>query len=356
MSAGKTTGWVVAVAVVVIAATVGYKKYVQIPTYVAYVSEEDGGLSVIDLATMKVTKRVHPQDVAPRGINITFDGKYVVLADKDTADASVFDTRGLRLVTKFHVGDNPEFVKLDPSGTGLFTSYEPGSSGGPPAAAGAEDDNSANEPPSHVVKFRVPDWQKQLDFTAGTETEGLEFSRDGKNLIVANEAQDTIGIYDASNGTLLRTINVKPYGQRPRGVKAAPDGSGYAVTMEASGTLARFDSNFNVLKTASTALKPYGISFDRSGKRIFVAAAMARKMQVFDSNSLQLMAEIPVGQRCWHFSFTPDDSKILLACGRSSNVYVIDANSYKVLSTIGGFQLPWGIVTYPRSFGSLGLP
>ena len=83
---------------------------------------------------------------------------------------------------------------------------------------------------------------------------------------------------------------------------------------------------------------------------------MARKLQVFSADSLNLLAEVPTGQRCWHFTFTPDDSKILLACGRSGNVVVIDANSYKPLQTIEGFKLPWGIVTYPRSYGSLGLP
>jgi hypothetical protein len=37
-------------------------------------------------------------------------------------------------------------------------------------------------------------------------------------------------------------------------------------------------------------------------------------------------------------------------------VVVIDANSYKPVTTIEGFKLPWGIVTYPKSYGSLGLP
>jgi len=35
---------------------------------------------------------------------------------------------------------------------------------------------------------------------------------------------------------------------------------------------------------------------------------------------------------------------------------VIDAKTYQSLGTIEGFHLPWGIVAYPRSFGSLGLP
>jgi YVTN family beta-propeller protein len=353
MSTGKTVGLVVA-ALVVAAAGVGYVRYVRVPTNVAYVSEQGGGISVIDLGTMKVIRRVHPNNVAPRGIAITLDGKYVVVADKDTADASVFDTRGMRLVKRFHVGDNPEFVKLNPGGDDLFTSYEARSTGGPSTPGG--DDNKVNEPPSHVMQCHVPDWTQGLDFETGTETEGLEFSRDGKFLMIANEAQNTIGIYDAHAGTLARTIDLNAYGQRPRGVKVSPDGSSYAVTMEFSGTLVKMDSSFNVTKAVSTAAMPYGLAFDREGKRIFVSASTARKMQVFAADSLQLIAETPTGQRCWHFTFTPDDSKILLACGRSNNVVVIDASSYRAIQTIEGFKMPWGIVTYPRAFGSLGLP
>src|ERR1039457_2523254 len=152
MSSGKTVGWVAVVLVVVAAAAgyAGYARYVRIPTNVAYVSEQDGGISVIDLRTMKVIRRVHPNNVAPRGIDITHDGKYVVVSNKDTADASVFDTRRMRSVKRFHVGDNPEFVKLAPAGDELFISYEARSTGRLATAGG--NDNTANEPPSHVMQ------------------------------------------------------------------------------------------------------------------------------------------------------------------------------------------------------------
>jgi WD40 repeat protein len=193
--------------ILIVLGVAGYKRYVQIPTNVAYVSEEDGGISTIDLRTMKVIRRVQPEEIAPRGIDITRDGKYVIVADKDTADASVFDSRGLRLIRRIHVGDNPEFVKLNPAGDGVFTSYEPGSAGGPPIAGSVDDD--ADKPPSHIVKYQAPEWKQELDFVAGTETEGLEFSPDEKYLLVANEAQNNIGIYDQTAGTLVRSIRSK---------------------------------------------------------------------------------------------------------------------------------------------------
>jgi YVTN family beta-propeller protein len=349
--------WAFAVFVVAIACGVVYVRFIRIPNNVAYVSEEDGGIVAIDLNSLRVLKRVHPKDTAPRGIGVTFDGKYLVTANKDTADASVLDTRGLRLIKKIPVGDNPEFVKLNPSGTSLFVSYEPGSSAGPPVEGpGGEEDDDADEPPAQIMEFHVSDWSRVQSFIAGKETEGLEFSPDGKQLIVANEAQDSLGVYDVATGKLEREVKVGSYGKRPRGVKVSPLGNAYAVTMEGSGTLLSLDSNFNVIRSISTAAKPYGLAFDRQGSRIFVAAAAARKLQVYAADSLQLLGETPIGQRCWHFTFTPDDSKLLLACGRSNNIYVIDAKTYQSITTLEGFHLPWGIVTYPRSFGSLGLP
>jgi YVTN family beta-propeller protein len=206
------------------------------------------------------------------------------------------------------------------------------------------------------MEFNTQDWSRGRSFVAGKETEGLEFSPDGKQLVVANEAQNTIGVYEVETGKLLREVDLKAYGRRPRGVKRSPLGNSYAVTMEGSGTLLSLDQNLNVIRSVSTAAKPYGVAFDRQGSRIFVAAAAARKLQVFSSDSLQLLGEAPVDQRCWHFTFTPDNSKILLTCGRSNNVFVIDAKSYQPIKVIGGFQTPWGIVTNPRAYGSLGLP
>ena len=328
----------------------------KIPSNVAYVTEEDGGIAMIDLTTMKVVDRVHPANVAPRGLGLTFDGNYLLTANRDTADATVFDTRGARmaLVKRIHVGDNPEFVKINPGGTAMFTSYEPGSSGGPPTPGQVEQEEQG--PPSQIVSFSTNNWTLIKDFKAGLSTEGLEFSADGSKLIVANEDQNSLGIYDVASGKLAEEIDLSKIGRRPRGVKRSPLGTGYAVTMEGSGTLVMLDPNFKVVRSVQTDAKPYGVAFDSTGKRIFVAAAAAQKLQVFDADTLKQLGETPIGKRCWHFTFTPDNSSLLIACGRSNNVYVIDANTYKTLKIIAGFQTPWGILAYPRSYGSLGLP
>ena len=162
MSLGKHAVLVVAALLAFAVCVALYIRFTRTPTNVAYVSEEDGGISVIDLNTLKVVKS-SPKNVAPRGIAITFDGDYLFTANKDTADVTVFKTRGLSLLKRIPVGDNPEFVKIDPSGKWMYTSFEPGSQGGPPteSSSGEEEDSNESESPAEIVAFNTGDWSRE---------------------------------------------------------------------------------------------------------------------------------------------------------------------------------------------------
>jgi YVTN family beta-propeller protein len=98
---------------------------------------------------------------------------------------------------------------------------------------------------------------------------------------------------------------------------------------------------------------PYGISFDATGEHIYVAANKEKALQVFDAKTYEKIKDIPTGDRCWHFSFTPDDKQLLLACGKSDAVFVIDTEKQEVTKQIEVKDMPWGVVTYPKSMGSL---
>ncbi len=113
------------------------------------------------------------------------------------------------------------------------------------------------------------------------------------------------------------------------------------------------NQKFKVLRAVDTGAAPYGIAYDRKGERIFVAANKAKTLEVYDAKTYEKIKDIPTGNRCWHFSFTPDDKEILLACGKSDTIFVISTEKLEVTKQIENKQLPWGIVTYPKSMGSL---
>lgn len=324
----------------------------------AYVSNQDGGVSVIDLNTLSTAATIDVKGEGPRGLAVTEDGKLLVVATRDNGSVSVIDTATNEVIKQIPVGQNPEFVRI--KGNFAFVSYEPSSKGGPPPAPGsdaakaaakedAEDDNE----PARIGVIDLKQGKKIREITGGPETEGVEFSKDGKQLVITNEADNTVTVHNMKSGKLIKTIKTHEYGDRPRGVKVSPDGKTYLVTLEYGNKFMVMDKKFKVLRTVDTGATPYGISYDRKGERIFVAANKAKTLEVYDAKTYAKIKDIPTGNRCWHFTFTPDDKEVLLACGKSDAVFVIDAEKLEVKQQIEDKKMPWGVVTYPKSMGSL---
>lgn len=324
----------------------------------AYVTNQVGNVSIIDLATMENTGTVDTQATGTRGIGITNDGKFLITANKDEGTISVVEL-ATNKVKKIAVGKNPEFVRVF---KGLvFVSTEPSSKGGPPPKPGEVAKEEANDDdgdkiPARIAVVDLKKGKKIREIVGGPETEGVEFSKDGKQIIITNEADNTITVNNYKTGKLIKTIKTTEYGDRPRGIKVSPDGKNYVATLEFGNNFIVLDKNFKHVKTVATPAAPYGVSFDRKGERLFVASSKGQKLTAFDAKTFDKIKEIDVGKRCWHFSFTPDDKNILLACGKSDEILVIDAEKLEVTKHIEDKQLPWGIVTYPKSMGSLDKP
>jgi YVTN family beta-propeller protein len=320
---------------------------------VAYVSTQDAGVDVIDLVTMQVSKQLDVKAEGPRGLAVSDDGKKLIVATKDNESISVIDTATGEVLQQINVGKNPEFVRV--SGNYAFVSSEPSAKGGPPPKAGEEDDDDDDEEkiPAKIAVVDLTKGEKVREITGGPETEGIEFSADGKQLVITNEADNTVTVHNIETGELIKTVQTHSHGDRPRGIKVSPDGNTYLATLEFGNKFLVLDKEFNVVRTVDTAETPYGIAYDAKGERIFVATNKAKLLQVFDAKTFEKIKEVPTGNRCWHFSFTPNNKDILLACGKSDAVLVIDAEKLEVTKQIAVKNMPWGVVTYPKAMGSL---
>lgn len=327
----------------------------------AYVSNQNGGVSVIDLNTLTATATIDVKGDGPRGLAVSDDGKLLVVATRENGSISIIDTSTNEVVSQIPVGQNPEFVRV--RGNFAFVSYEPSAKGGPPPAPGsaealkaAQEDADDDKEPARIGIIDLKLGKKVREIVGGPETEGIEFSKDGKQLVITNEADNTVTVHNLKTGKLLKTIKTQKYGDRPRGVKVSPDGKTYVVTLEYGNKFMVLDKTFKVLRTVDTGSTPYGITYDRKGERIYVAANKSKTLEVYDAKTYEKIKEVTTGNRCWHFSFTPDDKEILLACGKSDAVLVIDAEKMEVTKQIEDKKMPWGVVTYPKSVGSLDKP
>lgn len=327
----------------------------------AYISNQNGPVTVIDLATMKTVGSIDPGAEEPRGIGVSEDGKYLVTANRGDGSLSIVDRAQGKLIKKVPIGENPEFVRT--RGNQAFVSFEPESQAGPPPKPGTpefealeKERESRETEPAQIAIVDLDKGEVIRNITGGIETEGIEFSADGSKILITNEADNTVSVHDIGTGEMVKSIDTAELGIRPRGIKMAPNGKQYAVTLEFGDKVLILDENFDPVKTFPTGKVPNGITYDRDGKHLYVALAHGNSMQVFDATSHELVGEVPTGERCWHFTFTPDDSQLLVTCGRSHEVVVIDVATLKVTQRIEDKELPWGIVTWPRTVGTLDTP
>jgi YVTN family beta-propeller protein len=324
---------------------------------VAYVSRQDGGITTIALDTLEISGQINPAAKGPRGLGVTADGRWLVTANKDDGNISIIDTSGATPPRLVPIGKNPEFVRVQ--GNRAYVTYEPSSKSGPPPQPGskeAEEKDDEKNIPGRIAIVDLKQAKVIREIIGKPETEGMEFSRDGRRLIVTNESDNSITVHDMKSGKLLKTIPVGQYGDRPRGIKVSPDGKTIVTTLEYADKMLVLDDKFRVVKEVPTGKTPYGVSFDRKGERVFVATNREKALQVFDARTFEKIKDVPTGERCWHFSFTPDDQHILLACGKSNEVVVVDASTLEVTKRLHVPDMPWGIVTSPKAMGSLDRP
>jgi YVTN family beta-propeller protein len=327
---------------------------------VAYVTNQGDGVTVIDLTSLK-NDRTIPVGKDPRGLGITPDGRMLVTANQADEDVSVIDTATGKTIHRIVVGKNAEFVRVSPDGHFAYVTYEPSSSGKPPGkeeagAKAGQGERAGEAEPAEIAVVDLAKFAVSARLPASLETEGMDFSPNGRDLIVANEGDDTVVVYDLASARAVKKIDVSRFGKRPRGVKVSPDGSMVLVTLESSDNFLVLDSHYEPQKAVPTGKGPYGVAFDPTGATVWIAAARSEQIQVLDAKSFAPVASIPVGKRCWHFSFTPDGKKALVACGRSDSLSVIDVATHQPVTTLTGFRQPWGIVTYPKASGSLDGP
>lgn len=300
-----------------------------------YVSEQGRGVAVIDSATGKLTARYDVGGKGPRGIAITGDGALLLTANKDSGDLSVLDRATGKLLRRVPVGPSAEMVRTH--GNLAYVTYEP------PGEKEGRAHIAIVDPAAGRVIASIP---------SGHETEGVEFSPDGKTLLVTNEGDDTVSLYALPGGAPIRQVKMPRPGMRPRGIKRLPAGAGYAVTLEFANELAILGPDFAVKRLITTKEAPYGVGPTPDGKHLLVAAAKADAVQVFDAKTLALQTEIPVGKRCWHFVTTADAATLAVACGRSGDLRLFTPTG-TARATVKDLSLPWGVVAWPAGAGSL---
>src|SRR5207302_2356862 len=165
-----TRNWLLAVGVFVLVGA-------QASAFTAYVSNEKSNtISVIDTDKFQVVKTIKVGQ-RPRGIELTKDGKFILVAVGDDDTIQMIDTATHQVVATLPSGPDPELFTQDSTGKVLYVANE--------------NDNTVT----------VIDLEKRVrlgDIQVGVEPEGMAVSPDGKILINTSETTNMAHFIDTA--------------------------------------------------------------------------------------------------------------------------------------------------------------
>jgi YVTN family beta-propeller protein len=116
----------------------------------------DGGVSIIDVASGKVTHTINVGTKRSNRIKLTPDGKFALISDLDAGALVVVDTAARKEVRRMPLGRQPEGILIPPPGTHAFVAVN-------------GDDN--------VAMIDLKTWQVTKRISAGTGPDGLAWVR-----------------------------------------------------------------------------------------------------------------------------------------------------------------------------------
>ncbi|HEU4627166.1 MAG TPA: beta-propeller fold lactonase family protein [Steroidobacteraceae bacterium] len=315
----------------------------------AYVSNEDEHtVTVIDtdknavVQTIQIGKR-------PRGIEVSRDGTRLYVAvsglpkcpptvpdeeceklerDLKADGIAAVDTRTLQVEKVYQAGSDPEQFDISPDGRLIVANEDT-------ASATVLDLKSGK-----IVK-RVP---------VGKEPEGVRVAPGGKYVLVTNESDNSISILDAQTFALVKNVTVgkrpRDIAFMPDGktayVSGEFDSSVYRIHVPEGAPVEK------VIQLDKDQ-RPMSVRLDAKRKRLYVSTGRGGNVAVLDISAAEpkLVQLVPVGARPWGMALSPDGSRLYTANGPSNDVSVVDTATLKVIAKIPVGKSPWGVAVGP---------
>ncbi len=81
---------------------------------------QDGGVSIIDVASKKVTATFDARTKQSNRLKFTHDGRWVLISDVDSGDVVVVDAQSHAIARRVSLGSSPEGILMAPDGTTAY--------------------------------------------------------------------------------------------------------------------------------------------------------------------------------------------------------------------------------------------
>jgi 40-residue YVTN family beta-propeller repeat len=287
----------------------------------AYITNDDGTVSIIDTATDTVAKTVQLGN-DPYGIAITPDGTTAYVADNKDNKVYVIDTSTKQVKTSIPVGNSPYGIAITPDGTKVYV-------------ANSKDntvsiiDTAKNNAMTTVSGFNAP----------------FGIAIFGTNAYITDSGGSTVSIIDTTTNKVMDPITGLSY---PGGIAISPTGTQAYVSSGHANVVYIIDTKTKNIVTLPVENNPHGVTVSPDGTKVYVANFGSNSVSIIDTTTKTIINTVQVGNNPYGISVTPDGTKVYVAnhgtdSDPGNTVSVINTATYKTTTVEVG--------NHPKAFG-----
>ena len=305
-------------------------------------NERDGTVSVIDGSSLEIVRTI-AVGKRPRGLHLSPDGAtlYVatsgsprlgpgadperaksMAADKSADGIAMIDLNTPERKRTLKVGSDPEEFALSRDGSRVIV---------------------ANEDTATASIWEIATGRRLSSTLVSEEPEGTSVHPTRNEVYVACEEEGDVYILGSDTGTAIthlrlggrpRTITFSPDGAR---AYVPLEAGGAIVVLDAI----RHEV-LDAIVLPRPAL-PMGGAISADGRLLYISTGRANSVVVVDLTTRAIIATIPVGTRPWGITLSPDGSRLFTANGGSDDISVIDTRARRELRRVSAGKGPWGL-------------
>jgi YVTN family beta-propeller protein len=214
----------------------------------------------VDTATFAVD-RVVPVGAVPKYVEVTPDGRQVLVTNWCSADLSVIDAASAKEVARVPLrGEHPRGIAVAPDSRTAYV-----------ALMGSDRLVRVD-----LARRAVADFAR-----TGDGPRHVVISPDGRHLFVTNNGDGTVSKLDRATGAVLKRVRT---GQEPRSLAISADGGAvYSVNYESSTVTKLRTSDLKAVDEVKTDYHPIGITYEPTRKAVWVAC-YGGSILVFDDS------------------------------------------------------------------------
>lgn len=241
----------------------------------------------------------------------------LVVANKTANTVSLFDSDSGDLRASVPVGDGPHEAEVSPDGRiAVIGNY------------GAAQEGSTLS----VIDLTRAEVRRTIDLGKYTRPHGLDFLPDG-DLLVTSETARRLLVVDVDSGEIERAIDTGQPGSHM--VVASHDGRRAYTSNIGGGSVSVFDlergERIAIIPTGAAA---EAIDISPDGSELWVGSNREQKVSVVDTETLEVVDEIPCGIWPIRLKFHPGGGTAFATCVVSGDLIVFDADDRSVSKRI----------------------